>query len=124
MGAPLSYVVVAPRSSELVAWLRCNDIDPRDVPYKSEVFIRTDDGEKWYVEFDAYVRSEAGLLKYDVVEETFAYDVCRVPLLNDPPMWWLKEAPPTGGRGASVGPTGAETAAGDHTVAESVGDCG
>lgn len=82
--------------NELVAWLRCNDVEPYDVPYKSEVFIGSDDGEKWYVEFDTYVRSETGLIKYDVVAESFAYDVYRVPMLDDPPMWWLVEAAPTG----------------------------
>jgi hypothetical protein len=118
MGAPVVYVVVAPRTSELVAWLRCNDVDPRDVPYKSEVFIGTDDGVAWFVEFDAYVRSEIGAIKYDLVTETFAYDVCRVPLVNDPPMGWLKEAAPRGS--GPLLPAGAETAAGEDTVAESV----
>lgn len=91
MGAPLSYRVAAPRTSELVSWLACNDIDPRDVPYPSTVFVETPDGEQWFVRFDAYARTESGFIAYDPVSESFEYQERSVALVSDPPMWWLKE---------------------------------
>lgn len=124
MGAPLSYVVEAPRTGELVAWLKCNDVRPSDVPYPSEVFVETPDGEAWFIRFEAYVRSANGMVLYDAVTEAFEYVERSVPLVNDPPMWWLVEVAPTGGGATSAGPTGAETAAGEYTVTKRVGDGG
>lgn len=105
MGAPVSYVVKAPRSSELMAWLRCNDVDPRDVPYGAAVVIGTPDGEAWFIRFDSYVRTAAGVLRYDPFSEDFEYVERSVPLVNDPPIWWLAEwgTPPTGEAGALGG---------------------
>lgn len=120
MGAPLSYVVKAPRTGELVAWLKCNDVNPRDVPYPSQVFVETPDGEEWFVRFEAYARSASGFIAYDPVAEAFEYVERSVPLLNDPPMWWLVEAAPMGVEAAPAGPAGAETSTGEHTVAEGV----
>lgn len=123
MGAPLTYVVNAPRTSELVAWLKCNDVDPRDVPYPCAVFVETPDGEEWFVRFDVYVRNEFGAIRYDAATLSFEYAERSVPMLNDPPMWWLEEAPSTGAEGASAGPAGAESTAGEDTVAERAHDC-
>lgn len=123
MGAPLAYVVKAPRSSEMAAWLECNDINPRNVPYSSPVFVETLDGEAWFIRFEVYARTDAGSLKYDPVTESFEYLKRSAVMVNDPPMWWLQEVPPTGGGGTSAGPTGAETAAGDDTVAEGAFNC-
>lgn len=77
------YRVTAPRSHEMQQWLRCNDIDPSAVPLNSAVFVESEDGEKWAVRHDVYV-----MVPYFSQEERL------VPLLNDPPMWWLVEQPP------------------------------
>lgn len=124
MGASLSYVVKAPRTGELVAWLKCNDVRPSDVPYPSQVFVETPDGEEWFIRFEAYARNAAGFIAYDSATETFEYVERSVPLLNDPPMWWLVEAAPMGVGAASAGPVGAETSTGEHTVAESARSVG
>lgn len=118
--APLSYAVKAPRMHELVAWLRCNDVEPRDVPYPTSVFVESVDGVEWFIRFDAYARSEAGVIMYDPAADQFAYVEQLVVMVNDPPMWWLEEAAPTGDGAAPAGPAGAEVSASDHTVADGV----
>jgi hypothetical protein len=107
MGAPLSYVVKAPRVSELVAWLKCNDVDPQDVPYSSLVFVETPDGEQWFIRHEAYVR-EDGVIKYDPVANSWEYIEQLTVMVSDPPMSWLVEAAPTGDGAAPTGPVGAE----------------
>lgn len=101
MGAPLSYVVNAPRTSEMVSWLRCNDVDPNEVPYTSQVFVETLDGERWFIRFEVYGRDAAGFIAYDQATEQFVYAERSVGMLNDPPMWWLEEVAPTGVRSHS-----------------------
>lgn len=103
MGAPLSYVVNAPRMSELVAWLKCNDVDPADVPYPSVVSVETPDGAEWFITYESYVRNAAGRIVYDARTDEFEYTERTVLMLNDPPMWWLTEAPPSAEEGASDG---------------------
>lgn len=96
MGAPLSYVVNAPRASEMTAWLTCNDVDPRLVPYQSRVFVETPDGEQWFIWYEAYAYDEDGFIMYDSAAEQFAYVERSVVMANDPPMWWLEEVAPRG----------------------------
>lgn len=96
MGAPLLYVVNAPRISEMVAWLRCNDVDPRDVPYQSRVFVETPDSESWFIRYEAYAYNEAGFIMYNSAAEEFAYVERLVVMVNDPPVWWLEEVAPLG----------------------------
>jgi hypothetical protein len=117
MDGPLRYLVQAPRSNEMATWLLCNDIAPTDVAYRTDVFVSSADGTDWFVEFDGYARTSAGVIRYDAATEAFVLQTRRVPLLNDPPMFWLRETAPTGDGAASAGPAGAETAAGDQTVA-------
>lgn len=90
----MSYVVKAPRMNELSAWLKCNDVSPSDVPYPSVVLVETADGEAWFIQYEAYVRNASGHITYDAVTETFEYEVRTIPMVSDPPMWWLTEAPP------------------------------
>lgn len=123
MGAPLSYVVEAPRTGELVAWLKCNDVRPSDVPYPSQVFVETPDGEAWFIRFEAYVRSASGMVLYNAAESAYEYVERVVPLVSDPPMFWLVETAPVGAGAVSTGPAGAETTAGEFTVAERVRGC-
>lgn len=96
MGAPLAYLVKAPRTGEMVAWLKCNDVDPGDVPYPTTVYIETADGERWFIRFEAYTRGESGFIRYDPVADSFELAERRVELVNDPPMWWLQEVPLVG----------------------------
>lgn len=96
MGAPLSYVVNAPRISEMASWLACNDVDPRDVPYQSRVFVETADGAEWFIRYEVYARNENGSIMYDSAAEEFAYVDRSVVMANDPPMWWLEEVAPSG----------------------------
>lgn len=121
MSGTVCYLVVVERSSELAAWLRFNDVDPNDVPFKSDVFVESVDGDAWVVRFSVYVRSASGSLRYDAEVRDYLYEDRQVPLVNDPPMWWLErvEAAPTGGGAAScVSPVGAADAGCDVTVAE------
>jgi hypothetical protein len=64
-------------------WLRCNDVDPATVPLNSAVFVESADGEKWVIRHAVYVMTPS-----------FSQAEHAVPLLNDPPMWWLAESPP------------------------------
>lgn len=80
--------------SELGAWLSCNDVDPRDVPYPATVFVETADGESWVIRFEAYARNEVGAIMYDPAADQFAYVERTAVLVNDPPMWWLEEVAP------------------------------
>ena len=96
MGAPLAYLVNAPRTAEMIAWLKCNDVHPSDVPYPPQVFIQTADGERWFIRFETFVRSESGSIRYDATLETFTLEDRLVELVNDPPMWWLQEVPLVG----------------------------
>jgi len=99
MGAPLSYLVKAPRMSEMASWLTCNDVDPHRVPYPSRVFVETPDGEQWFIRYEEYAYGEDGFIMYDSATEQFAYVERSVVMANDPPMWWLEEAAPTGETG-------------------------
>jgi hypothetical protein len=117
------YRVVAPRMNEMATWLTCNDVEPNLVPYRSDVFVESADGEKWIIRHQVYVRTELGALTYDAASREYVCEERVVPLLNDPPMWWLEEAAPTGGGAAPAGPTGAEAAVSEETVAESAPDC-
>lgn len=101
MSAPARYVVTAPRSSELVAWLEFNGVRPRDVPYPSEIFVETSDGVEWFIRYETYVRSEAENIVYDLATEMFECEERLTPMAYDPPMWWLRDAAPTGGVGAA-----------------------
>jgi hypothetical protein len=95
MDGPVQYMVKAPRSSELVAWLGFNGVLPGDVPYPSRIFVETEDGAEWVIRYEAYARSGSGRLKYDLATETFEYVECRAPLAYDPPMWWLTQTAPS-----------------------------
>lgn len=77
--------------SEMVAWLRCNDIDPDEVPFGSDVFMGTDDGTSWMIRYPVYARLPSGAVRCDLPTLKPAYDWREVPLMNDPPVWWLKE---------------------------------
>lgn len=101
---PVSYAVDASRSSEMAAWLKCNDVDPCDVPYPARVFVETADGINWVIRYDTYVRTESGAIKFDFAREIFEYAERTVPLVNDPPMWWLKGVAPSGVQGSERGP--------------------
>lgn len=121
MDGPVSYRVVAERSSEVAMWLKFNDVNPSDVPFKSDVFVESVDGVSWVIRHVVYVRSASGSFRYDGVTRDYVYEVRRVPLVNDPPMWWLREeAAPSGGGAASSDPVaGVSDHAGcDDTVAE------
>jgi hypothetical protein len=72
-------------------WLGCNDIDSLDVPFKSDVFVESVDGEKWVIRHSVYVSSADGVPRYDAVTGSYSYGERILPLLNDPPMWWLRE---------------------------------
>jgi hypothetical protein len=95
MDGPQEYEVVAPRMNELAAWFRCNDVKPEDVPYPPSVFIETENGVDWIIRFDAYARGPSGRIVWDPVGEEFEFVERTAVMVNDPPMWWLKEAPPT-----------------------------
>lgn len=124
MGAPVSYVVKAPRMSEMAAWLACNDVDPRHVPYPSQVFVESEDGERWFIRFEAYVLSASGVTAWDPVARSYNCVRRSVALVNDPPMFWLVEAPPAGSAGGA-GSAGAEGSADcEVTVAKSASDGG
>lgn len=102
-------------------WLRCNDVDPNDVPFKSDVFVESVDGVSWVIRHVVYVRSAVGALRYDGVRRDYVYEDRRVPLVNDPPMWWLTrvEAAPTGwGPPPGSARVGATSAGCDGSVAE------
>lgn len=92
---PVRYTVDTPRSSELIAWLGCNDIDPRNVPYPSKVTVETDDGVHWVIRYDTYARSANGTIAVDRKTLAFGYAEVRVDLVTDPPMWWLTETAPS-----------------------------
>lgn len=96
---PVSYAVDASRSSEMAAWLKCNDVDTRDVPYPSRVSVETADGTDWVIRYDTYVRTATGTIKFDHVTETFEYVEALAALVTDPPMWWLKETAPSAVQG-------------------------
>lgn len=103
MSGPERYAVDAPRSNELVAWLKCNDVNPSDVPYPSRIFVETADGTDWVIRYDTYVRTVTGTIKFDFATETFEYTEAVAPLLNDPPMGWLKGTAPSGLQGTRGG---------------------
>jgi hypothetical protein len=86
-----SYLVEAPRTNELVAWLRCNDVNLCDVPYKSGVFVESADGECWVIRHALYTRSATGAVQYSATTFEYVFEWRTVPLVNDPPMWWLVE---------------------------------
>lgn len=88
MSGPVCYRVKAPRSSELASWMQFNGVRPNDVPYPSQIYVRSD-GEAWWIEYTAYRRSSSGTLLYDLATETFRYEMRSVPMAYDPPMWWL-----------------------------------
>jgi len=123
MAAVVRYTVEAPRANEMCAWLVCNDVSPRDVPLGSEVFVESDAGGVWTIRHRRYVRSASGAIVFDPLVQGPVKEWHQVPLVNDPPMWWLvectAEAAPTG-----VGPPQAVPAevvratAGEPTVAE------
>lgn len=94
MGAPVSYAVNAPRTGELVAWLRCNDVDLRNVPYPTTVFVESPDGEQWFIRHEVYVRTASGAIKYDLESNSFEYAERQTVMVSDPPMWWLEETAP------------------------------
>jgi hypothetical protein len=91
MASPARYVVVAPRASEMAQWLQCNDIVPNEVPFKTDVLVELDTDGVWVIRHAVYARTSAGLIRRDAALRGYAYDWRSVPLLNDPPMWWLKE---------------------------------
>lgn len=91
MSRPVRYRVNPPRMSEMAAWVRLNEVDPQDVPYPSLMFVGTDDGVNWRIEYEAYQRSPGGKLMYDPATDTFRYETRTVPMVYDPPMWWLVE---------------------------------
>lgn len=101
MDSPVRYVVEAPRSSELVTWLGFNGVRPHDVPYPARIFVETADGAAWFIRYDAYARSAAGNIIYDIATDTFQHVERSVPMAYDPPMWWLRDAAPAGGEGAA-----------------------
>lgn len=101
MDAVVRYRVVGERSSEVAAWLRCNDVDPADVPFKSDVFVESDEAGVWVIRYVVYVRSLDGVIRYDPVTLKYVYGHRVVPLQNDPPMWWLCEEVASPGGGAS-----------------------
>lgn len=105
MDGPTGYVVDTPRSGELIAWLKCNDIDPRNVPYPSRVTLESADGVHWVIRYDTYARSSNGTIAVDHRTLAFDYVEVRVEMVTDPPMWWLTETAPSavqGTEGAGV----------------------
>ncbi len=96
MAGPVCYRVKAPRMSEMTAWVQFNGLSPSDVPYPSQMVIWSDDGEQWWIEYTAYKRAASGVLLYDPATDGFRYEMRTVPLLYDPPMWWLEETAPMG----------------------------
>lgn len=99
MGGPVRYEVDTGRTNELAAWLRCNDVDPQHVPYPSKVTLESVDGMHWMIRYDTYARTASGTLKFDHRTQVFEYTEVRVEMVTDPPMWWLKEAAPSGLQG-------------------------
>lgn len=123
MAGAVSYAVEAPRMHEMAAWLRCNDVNPCDVPYPARVFVETGDGGDWVLRFDAYARSKSGSIIYDPRTDSFQYVERTAVMVCDPPMWWLTQTPPMGVGG--VGSVGAEGSTDrDGSVTESVPKAG
>lgn len=91
MSGPLCYRVKATHSSELAIWMDFHQVKPTDMPYQSDVFVKSDDGEEWWIQYQAYRRSPGGTVLYDSKAATFRYETRTVPLAYDPPMWWLIE---------------------------------
>lgn len=91
MPVETTYLVSAPRTSELVMWLKCNDVDPYIVPMPSDMFVETDTDGAWWIRHTAYVRARNGSTAYNSATRRYVYEECRAPLLNDPPMHWLTE---------------------------------
>lgn len=85
------YTVDAPRIAELVSWLGCNDVDPIDVLYPCGVMIGSSDGQTWWIRYEARKQERV------------------IPLLNDPPMQWLKEVEATSAGGAEAASWGRRT---------------
>lgn len=94
MDGPVRYVVTASRFSEVAQWLKCNDVNPNEVPFKSDVFVEIDADGEWVIRHAVYTRSATGVISYDPVSLTFGMQWRTVPLVNDPPMWWLKDVSP------------------------------
>jgi hypothetical protein len=109
MDVETSYLVKAPRSSELAMWLKFNDLDPLVIPLPSDMFVESDGGGVWWIRYTAYVRTKNGSAAYNPVTKRYAYAERRDPLVYDPPMSWLVEqtaAAPEGDGRAAAGPVG------------------
>lgn len=86
-----TYLVSAPRTSELVMWLKFNDVDPHVIPMPSDMFVEADEDGAWWVRYTAYVRAKNGSTAYNPATRRYAYAERRSPLVYDPPMHWLTE---------------------------------
>lgn len=87
----MSYLVSAPRTSELVMWLRCNDVDPHQVPSPSEIYVESDPEGVWWIRHSVYVLNDRGAVAYDSATRSFRYEDRWARLVSDPPMHWLTE---------------------------------
>jgi hypothetical protein len=121
----MRYAVNAPRTNELAVWMKINDIDVDEVPYSSPVFVEVDEAGDWSIRYDVYVRSVSGVILYDRVRQEFEIAERSMPLVNDPPMWWLKEmeTAPTGGGAVSGCATHPDATGCEETVAEGACHC-
>jgi hypothetical protein len=77
------------RRREIRTWMRMNDIDPSLVPVDSTVTL-VEEGGSWVIRFEEFQQSESGAIMIDPKDPDSAYiRECAVPLVIDPPQYWL-----------------------------------
>jgi hypothetical protein len=83
------------RRDALCAWLTANGIDPNDVPIHGDRVIEPGPDDTRMIRYESYIRDDNGSITVDESGNGAAIETRRVPLVVEPPAWWVPFEKPT-----------------------------